>query len=37
MKSDSSIRYSIVVPLSDEQENIPALYMKLTGVMDALV
>jgi glycosyltransferase involved in cell wall biosynthesis len=36
MKSDSSIRYSIVVPLFNEQENIPPLYMKLTEVMDAL-
>ena len=36
MKSDPSIRYSVVVPLFNEQENIPPLYMKLTEVMDAL-
>jgi glycosyltransferase involved in cell wall biosynthesis len=36
MASDSSIRYSIVVPFYNEQENIPPLYMKLTEVMDAL-
>jgi glycosyltransferase involved in cell wall biosynthesis len=36
MASDSSIRYSIVVPFFNEQENIPPLYMKLTEVMDAI-
>jgi glycosyltransferase involved in cell wall biosynthesis len=36
MKSESSIRYSIVVPFLNEQENIPPLYMKITEVMDAL-
>ncbi len=36
MKSDSSIKYSVVVPLFNEQENIPPLYMKLTEVMDAI-
>jgi len=36
MKSESSIRYSIVVPFFNEQENVPPLYMKLTEVMDAL-
>jgi glycosyltransferase involved in cell wall biosynthesis len=36
MKSDSTIRYSVVVPLFNEQENIPPLYMKLTEVMDAI-
>jgi glycosyltransferase involved in cell wall biosynthesis len=36
MKSESSIRYSIVVPFLNEQENIPPLYMKLTEVMDAI-
>ena len=30
------MRYSIVVPFLNEQENIPALYMKLTEVMDGL-
>ncbi|MBI1738846.1 MAG: glycosyltransferase family 2 protein [Acidobacteria bacterium] len=30
------MRYSIVVPVLDEQENIPPLYVKLTEVMDAL-
>ncbi len=36
MRSESPIRYSIVVPFFNEQENIPPLYMKLTEVMDAL-
>src|SRR5712664_911331 len=36
MKSDSLIRYSIVVPFYNEQENIPPLYMKLTEVMDGI-
>ena len=36
MASDSGIRYSIVVPFYNEQENIPPLYMKLTEVMDSL-
>jgi glycosyltransferase involved in cell wall biosynthesis len=36
MGTDSAIRYSIVVPFYNEQENIPPLYMKLTEVMDAL-
>jgi glycosyltransferase involved in cell wall biosynthesis len=36
MRSDSPIRYSIVVPFYNEQENIPTLYMKLTEVMDGL-
>jgi glycosyltransferase involved in cell wall biosynthesis len=36
MGSDSPIRYSIVVPFYNEQENIPSLYMKLTEVMDAI-
>ena len=36
MRNDSPIRYSIVVPFYNEQENIPTLYMKLTEVMDAL-
>src|SRR5205807_2275421 len=36
MASDSSIQYSIVVPFFNEQENIPPLYMKLTGVMDGI-
>jgi glycosyltransferase involved in cell wall biosynthesis len=31
-----NLRYSIVVPFLNEQENIPALYMKLTEVMDGL-
>ena len=34
--SSSSIRYSIVVPFFNEQENVPPLYMKLTEVMDSL-
>src|SRR5437016_9573544 len=36
MASDSPIRYSIVVPFFNEQENIPPLYMKLTEVMDGI-
>src|SRR5450631_1442929 len=36
MRSESPIRYSIVVPYFNEQENIPPLYMKLTEVMDAI-
>src|SRR5579859_2605518 len=36
MSSESEIRYSIVVPFFNEQENIPALYMKLTEVMDSI-
>jgi glycosyltransferase involved in cell wall biosynthesis len=36
MTSDSLIRYSIVVPFYNEQENIPPLYMKLTEVMDSI-
>ncbi len=36
MGSDSPIRYSIVVPFFNEQENIPSLYMKLTEVMDSI-
>jgi glycosyltransferase involved in cell wall biosynthesis len=36
MASDSPVRYSIVVPFFNEQENIPSLYMKLTEVMDAV-
>ena len=36
MRSDASIRYSLVVPFFNEQENIPQLYMKLTEVMDAI-
>ena len=36
MGSDSPVRYSIVVPFFNEQENIPSLYMKLTEVMDSL-
>jgi len=36
MKSEASLKYSIVVPFFNEQENIPPLYMKLTEVMDAL-
>ena len=36
MKNDPPIRYSIVVPFYNEQENIPPLYVKLTEVMHAL-
>ena len=36
MSNESDIRYSIVVPFFNEQENIPRLYMKLTEVMDGV-
>jgi len=36
MSEESNVRYSIVVPFFNEQENIPPLYMKLTEVMDAI-
>ena len=36
MKSESSIRHSVVVPFFNEQENVPPLYMKLTEVLDAI-
>src|ERR1700731_951883 len=36
MRSESPLRYSVVVPFFNEQENIPPLYMKITEVMDAL-
>ncbi|HJZ63685.1 MAG TPA: glycosyltransferase family 2 protein [Candidatus Acidoferrum sp.] len=36
METDPTVRYSIVVPFFNEQENIPPLYMKLTEVMDSI-
>src|SRR5215475_2648707 len=36
MSTETPIKYSIVVPFFNEQENIPPLYMKLTEVMDAI-
>jgi len=37
MRSEAAnLRYSVVVPFFNEQENVPALYMKLTEVMDGL-
>ena len=36
MKNEPPIRYSIVVPFYNEQENIPPLYVKLTEVMDSI-
>src|SRR4029077_17987285 len=36
MKNELPVRYSIVVPFYNEQENIPPLYVKLTEEMDAL-
>jgi glycosyltransferase involved in cell wall biosynthesis len=36
METDSLVRYSVVVPFFNEQENIPPLYMKLTEVMDSI-
>lgn len=36
MRSETAIRYSIVVPFFNEQENVPPLYVKLTEVMDSI-
>src|SRR5215475_569327 len=36
MSGETNIKYSIVVPFFNEQENIPPLYMKVTEVMDSL-
>src|SRR5499427_4862696 len=36
MSTESEIKYSIVIPFFNEQENIPPLYMKLTEVMDSI-
>jgi len=36
MRAAEAIRYSIVVPLYNEQENIPPLYVKITEVMGAV-
>jgi len=36
MDTEENLKYSIVVPFRDEQENIPPLYVKLTEVMDSL-
>ncbi len=36
MRSEESVAYSIVVPFYNEQESIPALYVKITEVMDAV-
>src|SRR5438270_10565068 len=36
MKNDANVRYSVVVPFYNEQENIPPLYMKITEVMDSI-
>jgi glycosyltransferase involved in cell wall biosynthesis len=36
MRTDPPIRYSVVVPFFNEQENIPPLYMKITEVMDSI-
>ena len=36
MRSDSNVRYSVVVPFYNEQESIPPLYMKITEVMDSI-
>ena len=36
MSTETNIKYSIVVPFFNEQENIPPLYMKLTEVMDSI-
>jgi glycosyltransferase involved in cell wall biosynthesis len=36
MSKEPQVRYSIVVPFYNEQENIPLLYVKISEVMDAL-
>src|ERR1043166_7572556 len=36
MSNETEVRYSIVVPFFNEQENVPPLYMKLTEVMDSI-
>jgi glycosyltransferase involved in cell wall biosynthesis len=36
MKSETPVRYSVVVPFYNEQENISPLYIKLTDVMDGI-
>jgi glycosyltransferase involved in cell wall biosynthesis len=36
METEATVRYSVVVPFYNEQENIPPLYMKLTEVMDSI-
>jgi len=36
MRNAEPISYSIVVPFYNEQESIPALYLKITEVMDAV-
>src|SRR5262250_3945868 len=36
MSTETPIKYSIVVPFFNEQENIPPLYLKLTEVMDGI-
>src|SRR5437016_7841534 len=36
MEAEATVRYSVVVPFFNEQENIPPLYMKLTEVMDSI-
>ena len=36
MTAESRLSYSIVVPLFNEQENIPPLYLKITEVMDGI-
>jgi glycosyltransferase involved in cell wall biosynthesis len=36
MEVEATVRYSVVVPFYNEQENIPPLYMKLTEVMDSI-
>jgi glycosyltransferase involved in cell wall biosynthesis len=36
MQSDNHIRFSLVVPFFNEQENIPPLYLRLTEVMDTI-
>ena len=35
MRDEEPIAYSVVVPFYNEQESIPALYVKITEVMDA--
>lgn len=36
MRSQSQLKYSIVVPFYNEQESVPTLYARITEVMDAV-
>ncbi len=36
MKAEETVKYSVIVPCFNEQENVPSLYVKIIEVMDAL-